>query len=123
MMASLPRLKALPKPHEQAFIDAVRKIREKRLTTREELPDLPKELREKAVALLQAMTDFEETGFWQAYDALAQDAPQLRVWKEIINTAAPPDAKSADEVDEHFMTSQSGKRLLKLSTIEDIYLL
>jgi hypothetical protein len=84
MMAANPRLKALPKPHEQVFIDAVRKIREKRLTTREELPDLPKALSEKALALFTAMTDFGETGFWQAYDALAEDTPQLRVWKDVI---------------------------------------
>ena len=86
-MASIPRLKALPKAHEQAFIDTARKIREKRLTKREEIPDLPKDLGEKAVALLTAMTDFEEKGFWQAYDALAEDAPSLRAWKAIIITA------------------------------------
>ncbi len=122
-MAAIPRLKALPKPHEQAFIDAVRKIREKRLTKQEELPDLPKELGEKARALLLAMTDFEETGFWQAYDALAEDAPQLRVWKDVITTAAPPEEKSTEEPDERFLTNQSGKRVLKLSTIDDIYAL
>ena len=120
-MASIPRLKALPKPHEQVFIDTARKIREKRLTRREELPDLPKDLSEKAAALLTAMADFEEKGFWQAYDALAEDAPQLRGWKEMITTVAPPEAKLKEEPDERFLTSQSGKRLLKLSTIEDIY--
>ena len=120
-MASIPRLKALPKPHEQAFIDVARKIHEKRLTKQEKLPDLSKDLSEKAVALLTAMTDFEEKGFWQAYDALAEDAPQLRGWKEIIITAAPPETEPKEEPDERFLTSQSGKRLLKLSTIEDIY--
>jgi KaiC/GvpD/RAD55 family RecA-like ATPase len=123
MMAANPRLKALPKPQEQAFIDAVRKIREKRLITQEELPDLPKALGEKATALFTAMTDFGETGFWQAYDALAEDAPQLRQWKDIITTAAPPEGKPEEESDERFLTSQSGKRLLKLSTIDDIYAL
>ena len=121
MMAAIPRLKALPKPHEQTFINTARKIREKRLTRREELPDLPKDLGEKAVALLTAMTDFEEKGFWQAYEALAQDAPQLRGWKDIITTMAPPEEKPDEKPDERFLTGQSGKRLLKLSTIEDIY--
>ena len=120
-MAAIPRLKALPKPHEQAFIDAARKIREKHLTKREEIPDLPKDLGEKAVALLTAMIDFEEKGFWQAYDALAEDAPQLRGWKDIITTMAPSEEKSKEKLDERFLTGQSGKRLLKLSTIEDIY--
>jgi AAA domain len=120
-MASIPRLKALPKPHEQAFIDTARKIREKHLTRREELPDLPKDLGEKAIALFMAMTDFEEKGFWLAYDALAEDAPYLRTWKEMITTAAPPQESIKEELDERFLTSQSGQRLLKLSTIEDIY--
>jgi AAA domain len=123
MMAANPRLKALPKPHEQVFIDTVRKIREKRLTTQEDLPDLPKALSEKAAALFTAMTDFGETGFWQAYDALAEDAPQLRVWKEVIVTVAPPEEKPTEESDERFLTSQSGKLVLRLSTIDDIYAL
>jgi AAA domain len=120
-MASIPRLKALPKPHEQAFIDTARKIREKCLTRQEELPELPKDLREKAAALLTAMTDFEEKGFWQAYEALAEDTPQLRGWKEMITIAASAASKRREESDERFLTSQSGKRVLKLSTIEDIY--
>jgi AAA domain len=120
-MASIPRLKALPKAHEQIFIDTARKIREKRLTKREEIPELPKDLGEKAVALFMAMTDFEEEGFWQAYDALAEDAPSLRAWKAIILTAAPPGDHSEEKPDERFLINQAGKRLLKLSTIEDIY--
>lgn len=122
-MATNTRLKALPKPHEQIFIDTVRRIREKQLTKREEIPDLPKDMGEKASALLLAMTDFEEIGFWQAYDALAEDTPQLRGWKDIITTAAPPGEKPNEVSDERFLISQSGRRLLKLSTIEDIYAL
>lgn len=122
-MAANPHLKALPRAQEQRFLDTVRLIREQRLTRADEIPDLSKELQEKALALLLARTDFGEVGFWQAYEALAEGAPQLRLWKDLITTAAPLEEPSPEPSDERFLTNSAGKRVLKLSTIEEIYAL
>lgn len=88
-MVAAPRLKALPKVQEQAFIDTARRIFQKELKQASEIPDLPPRFKEKAEALLDATT--RRDNFLDAYDALSIDDTALKDWRKMIATTAPPE--------------------------------
>lgn len=115
-MATAPRIKALPTAHELTFIDTLRKIRQEHLVKSEDIPMMSKHLHEIAEALLKARTDFDEPTFWNVYESLSNNNEKLREWKDAVLTGS----EALEIQDPHFVASE-GKRLLKLSTIEDIY--
>jgi KaiC/GvpD/RAD55 family RecA-like ATPase len=113
--------KPVPNPQEQAFIETLRKIKDGHISSQEAI-DVPiswKQWQKEAISLLhRSYMDGNLKGFWDFYEVLAYDHSELKDWRKLVETQAAPDDQAEDK---RFTTDATGKRLLKLSSIENIY--
>jgi DNA-binding MarR family transcriptional regulator/KaiC/GvpD/RAD55 family RecA-like ATPase len=112
--------KPVPNPQEQAIIETLSKIKDGRISGQEAIEslNLPARWKEIVKELYAVYMDVGTEGYWNAYEALYHDHSQLKDWRKFVETSAAPDDQPEDK---RFTTDATGKRLLKLSSTEDIY--
>jgi AAA domain len=113
--------KRIPNAHEQEFITIASKIKDGRTVTQDEIAALDGHWRDLATCLSEAYTRRETQGFWSVYESYYKDYPQLRDWRDQVETPAAPDEDSAEEKLDKRFTKKDDKRIIKLYSIEEVY--
>src|SRR6266702_3586270 len=116
-MVAAPKLKAVSRPHELAFIEVARKIREKQITSLADIPTDLKQFTSVAQALCTARIDFDEANFWTVYTSLAIDHPKLAEWRKSIETSSEIEE---EEEDPRFVTGTNGKKVFRTLSMQEI---
>jgi KaiC/GvpD/RAD55 family RecA-like ATPase len=115
--------KRIPNENELAFLTIASKIKDGHTVSQDEIACITGYWHNIATCLSEAYTRDGAQGFWKVYEAYYKDYPQLKEWRDLVEMPTAPDdeEKAGEEPDKRFISSESGKRLLKLESIEDIY--
>jgi DNA-binding MarR family transcriptional regulator len=105
-------------PDDIAFIEIIRSLIASPEIPLKDISTLTKANREIVEALDVAAKSDGLSGLWTVWSTLERDRPKLRDFRKIVEV---PPAPKEEKEDRRFITTQDGKKLLKLDTISDIY--